>query len=566
MEGAVCWWLWLIRCGVRRRALSAANRIGHETRPRLAIVGGGQSAKAVLFSLAERLAGGATGWSGTEVVVLERSNEFGTGLAWSRRFALEAHQSSLAKPNSRVAYGDGQIRQFLGSIDVLASFGVRVVLRPSAPAVGISARDGSYRIVLGSGAELPANAVILATGYGSLEPSNGRRHPWPAQGLQALARDNTGAHWLVLGAYLTAVDAVLSLALASGSFEPADDGRLLFRARRPLRITVASRTGSLPAVWGAAPRPIADGGAIADELDGLRARNDGFIPLVNLLAMIERGLAERGGTRFLAARSIPTLPRYILRARALSRARARDARATLRGDLDRVRGVAGPLAYESLRHSALQEVLFAALPVVSECFHELWAEDHLAFQHEFRTLFFQHCMPMGLASAVQLLALMDAGVLDVLGTGRSYRLERSRERWQLEFSEGKALRWASFDEVVEARGTPIDLRAPADRLWQTLVERSMVRQARIPFRGRVETLDVGGVDVDPKSCRVRAPQAGCALYAMGPLVFGLFLDAQAIGHLSRDAARILDDLERARWADHSEERAFDGSGDSQAIQ
>jgi hypothetical protein len=554
------------------------NGTSESARPRIAIIGGGQSAKAVLFALAERLAGaakGSSGWPGCEIVVLERSNEFGTGLAWSRRFALEAHQSSLATSNPRVVYGDGQIRQFAGCVDLLANYGVRVVPHPGAAVVGIAAHGGAYRIALASGAQLAANAVILATGYGTTgcvpaghdggHPQTGACRPWPAQDLQALARGNTGPHWLVLGGYLTAVDAVLTLALACGSFDAASDRRLLYRPERPLRITVASRTGCLPAVWGAPPGPLFDGGAALDELGAVRARYQGFLPLVELLALVDRALVAHGATGLLPRRVRPTLPRYVSRARALLRDRARDARATLLADLDRVCPAAGPLTYARLHRSALQAVLFAVLPIMSECFHELSAEDYSTFQREFRTAFFHQCMPMGLDSAMRLRALMDAGALDVLGIGHEHRLEQRGRGWQLDWRRGMHWHAKGFDQMVEAFGAPLEMRAPVDRLWRVLVDSGMVRSARLPFQSGGASIDVGGVDVEPTSCRVRAPSAGPALYAMGPLVFGLFLDAQGIAHSARDAARILDDLERTRWFTHPETSTLDGPRDSQTI-
>ncbi len=163
----------------RSRRGSGRNGRNRVMRPALSLViaGGAQSAKNLLFTLAEHMASGDRRWRGSRITVVEKSHEFATGLAWSRRYALEEHLSSLAAPVSRVCYGDGQRQQFEGAVALLREFGVEVTLAPRQEVVRMTPDGAAWSAELASGVRLLATAAVLATGYWETpDPLAGR--PW----------------------------------------------------------------------------------------------------------------------------------------------------------------------------------------------------------------------------------------------------------------------------------------------------------------------------------------------------------------------------------------------------
>lgn len=497
--------------------------------PRLAVIGGGQAAKAILFAVAEAAAAGRLDWRGVEIVVLERGEEFGVGLAWSRRSALPEHISSLSSPQPRVVYGDGQKRQVEGCVALLADLGVRVQLSPLTEVIALSPAASRWRLRTAGGETLFADAVALATGHWDGPPAvPGALRPWPAHALQAAHVRAGGGRVRIVGAGLTAVDAAITLAVGVGRFERRPDGRFVYAPARPLAVTLVSRSGCLPRVWGAPPPPNPGLAAAArTALDAIVARA-GRLPLAAALDVFARAAEEAGlpvgGTPF--GRGAAMLTRLAALATDEA-ARAADPIATLAADLAAVLPDGGPVSADRLKALPEQAFLLGLLPIVSETFHALDADDYAVFQARLRGPFYRRAMPMGLDSALRIQALVRAGVLSV----RRYADAGSEPA----------------DLVVDATGQTPDIARRADPLWQGLLAGGFVREAVRPDReGRF--VSCGGIAVDPRTRRAKSARAAPPLYAMGAATLGLFVDAQGIGHVQRDAAEILADLDACGFA------------------
>ncbi|MDX0647508.1 hypothetical protein GOD00_23390 [Sinorhizobium medicae] len=514
-----------------------------DIQPRLAIIGGGQAAKAVLFAVAERAAAGRLDWRGVEIVVYERDGEFATGLAWSRRFALEEHVPSLPSPQARVVYGDGQRRQFAECVALLRDLGVQVRLAPFTDVVGLERAGAGWRLQPAEGPPQRADAVVLATGHWHrCDPVlPGALRPWPARALQDAVLAGTG-RVLVIGAGLTSVDAAVTLAVGAGRFDAGADGRFIFRPRRPLAVTLASRSGCMPSVWGAPPPPLPDlEAAVSARLEALSAEH-GRLPLESALDVVAATACDAAVVTCgpVAALGIPIAHRIAL-IRAAEEHRAADPLARLEADLAAVAPLDGPIASARLRGSPAQALLLALLPIVSERFHGLDADDHALFQARLRGPLFRRAMPMGLDSALRVSALAGAGRLRVRRLDPADPPRQAADgTWSVPAFAGAPAQ--VFDHVVDGTGQTADLATRAEQLWTRLLRDRLVRPA-LRRRRDGTTAPTGGVDVDVETRRVRAAGAAPPLYAMGALTLGLFVDAQGIGHLMRDAARIIADLD-----------------------
>lgn len=535
--------------------------------PEIAIIGGGQSAKGILFALAERMARGDVRWRGTKLTVVERSGEFATGLAWSRHTAHEEHLSSLAAPERRVGYGDGQRNQFRRTVELLEDFNVACRLQPHEEVIAAKPGVSGWRLHLASGRELNSQMVIFANGHWTAtSPWDGcpgyHTSPWPAgrfadavfaeQGRGAKAALN---RFLILGTYLTAIDAAFTLASKAGTFHSEPEGRLCYVPKLPFRLTLASRGGFLPKVWGLAPAQREPRCFHQEALDRLRAEH-GWLPLPALFSLLVRELAGE----WRPGREPPSLRAFVQAwKRGVS---TENAAEVLRRDIAAITLSHRPWGcYPDVRAPCWQAVLLGALPLISENSHALSGEDQQHFDRNLRSLFFAHTMPLPLESAMRLEAMFRAGVLEVLALGADSRLhpvlgEQPGFRLSWKGPSGVAC-VASFSQVVNGLGQSADLARSPEPLMRQLLREGLVQRARRPYRHPhhqgADAYSCGGMLVDQTSCAVipRATPEGASsnrpaatAYAIGPNLLGQFIDAQSIGQIRRDSSRILDAIGR----------------------
>ncbi len=553
----------------------------------LVVIGGGQAAKWLLMGLAERLARGDQRLARLSVSVVERGWEFATGLAWSRHNALPEHQTSLAEPVSRVSFGQDQRTQFHDAVGLLRERGVSVDLRRGIEIEDLR-RSAHRLLVTGTqGTQLIADVVVLATGHWEApDPLSGatgyHASPWPAEALQervleGCARTASGRpkQVLILGTYLNAVDAVISLSLKIGRFIRRD-GVLDFDGPGNFRMALASRRGHLPRVWGRAP-----GGKVArlvtpQALEELRATAGiaGFLPLAPCLDLLDREIT--GGAAHLSG----LYTRVVCRHRSQQRTRVRLTTHAVRRRLERdIRSVFAP-GHVTGRYADTIEVpwqagLYATLPVLSEHSHGLCAEEQYLFDEQLRTAFFQHVMPMTLDSALMLQALLKSGHLTVIGLGDRYRCLPTGTGFEVIRQDTDDRKHTlQFTDVVRACAASTDIRRHPAPLFRGALRSGVLQPAAREFRDsqlaewiaerkgaaalmerrRRPHLVLGGVQVDPRTREVvgseptHRDREGGRIFAMGPNLIGQFLDAHSIGQLIRDSACILSALSETSLA------------------
>ncbi|MFZ5635068.1 MAG: hypothetical protein ACOY82_00630 [Pseudomonadota bacterium] len=449
-------------------------------------------------------------------------------------------------------------------------------------------RDGDRLYVTIAGGDIVrAEAVVLATGHWHpADPLQGapgyHASPWPAARLQ----DAVCARWLgdgardrkrvlVLGTYLNALDAVITLSHRAGRFSEDASGRLRFDGPESFRLVMASRGGSLPRVWGRAPS-LRSPRVLTPEALRAIAAEQGFVPLSRCVDLLAREIAlEQHGActlRLPGSGGRPAHRRTGVTTGVLRRRLAADLRAAS--------GCADPPSrYADTREVPWQVALFSALPVLSEFTHALSAEDQCDFDDRLRTAFFHHAMPMTLESARKIEALFASGHLETMALGDSYACVPNPQGVALAYRalDGRQ-EIQEFTDVVKAHAGPVDIRHHPAPLFQDALRSGIVQPAARGFRdagsaeriaanrgteaiverGRRPALVVGGVEVDPVTREVVAADAGsrgqgdAPIFAMGPLLIGQFLDAHSIGQLIRDSACILERLASMQGSDGSQ--------------
>ncbi|MDQ1835375.1 FAD/NAD(P)-binding protein [Massilia scottii] len=562
------------------------------------VIGGGQSARWLLYLFAEQLARDPGPMAGLRITVVESGPEFGTGLAWNRDNVLEEHLASRADLVTRWQYGDQQKRQFAGTSELLREMGAQVTTMVREEVVDLAATERGFALELHSGARLEAHFVVLATGYGT-KPWRGKatqldhpalagrqgihRSPWPARELQQ-AVFGTGRprpkQVLLLGSYLTGVDTAVTLALHAGKFRNGEDGRLAYEGPADFHVCMGSRTGLLPTVWGresAKPWLLRRFTESAVKLLLESTPQGQFISLDAALRLLGEELAE--AAQEIDGRVPSVLSRLHNPARRLRAFRTLMSRRDAADTLDAT--VAGLVAgngtsgtYHSLRYCGWQAPIDKAIALWNECSPWFCAEDVARFDAELRSTFFNYMLPMTLNSALELGAMMRSGHLSCIALGSDYQLLAAPDgqRGVALHRRGAAggTEVSQFTDVIDATGHEWDIEQHRSPLFRSLLARNLIQPALRPFRhgalhnskapkariverGGRHFLRSDGVHANPRTCESipanhvdqdysRSPAMG--LYAMGPNLAGQFADAQSIGHARRDATRIVEDLRR----------------------
>jgi hypothetical protein len=504
----------------------------------IAIIGGGQAAKALLMLLAERAMSYGAARPETRVAIFERSHQVGPGTAWSPEHNLPEHLSSQPGGASRPEFGREQIRVMARLVGTLRTVNIHVDIATGVEIVDLR-RTGEEWVLLGAHASWRAEAVVLATGHwrntpGVLEQIP-HESPWPAPRLQDVVGSHlgSGASIAVLGSYHTAIDTALTIALVAGRFEE-NGGELRYMAGRSFTTTLLSRTGRLPLVW---PPTVAKHALRSDDPGtSWPLRLDELMPLLCRQFPGGHGVCSEAP----AARGLR---------RMLEKVYAGDPSSRLERALH-------PDSWTE-RNLLRVAALATMLPEISERFPLLDAESYLRFQQDHRTAFFNVAMPMARMTAARILALMRAGVLKVEPLGR--------RRWQV--VEGRptligepdapAVAPRGFDLLVNGLASCGPIARHPGKLMRSLLRQQLIMPAYRRFAAadgqhREHMLTVDGVHVDPASCQIISPRRGMSnalgsrLYAMGANNAGLFLDAQSVGQLARDARRIVSRLTSAQ--------------------
>lgn len=486
----------------------------------LAVVGGGQSAKALLMTVAERALHRADRAVPSRIAIFERFAELGPGFAWSPTFMLDEHLTSQPAGSSRTAYGRMQPVVFEKLVVELARLGVRVDLFPRTEVRQVIREADCWRLVTASGA-WRAEATVLATGHWTDEPPELAHvrylHPWPAAhlGEAVSAALRNGLEIAVIGSYHTAIDVALTTALSAGVFESSCDGEVSYRARKPFRITLMSRRGALPWVWPKRIRPYKLRCLTAERIAARSCRNGTrrALALADLVGLLGE---EVCGVRWRANDDpLKWLTEHCRRLSSI------DSLSLLQQALHG----AAPTGY-----SAWLRVLTAALPVISESYPYLGARDDCRFRRDFQTFFFNLAMPMARETAKRVLALARVGCLRVRAI------------------DAGDLHAPSFDLLINGRSSGGMIERHPSSLMRSLLRAGSIQPGLRPdeMQGVAGYSKVAGVHIDPLTCEVipsgfaePCAAASTRLYAMGPNVIGTFLDAQSSGQLLRDADRIL---------------------------
>lgn len=414
-----------------------------------------------------------------------------------RRFGVDPAAASERAFYPRVMLGEYFRDQYLWLVEQAKDAGIRLSvyercevtdIAPAASGVMLSARC--------FGEPRRYDRVVIATGHVWPDASEATRSYFPSPWSGLVDASIPATRIGILGTSLSAIDAAMAVAVQHGRFSVDADGAVAFlldQGSEGLSITLMSRTGILPEADFYCPIPyepleIATAEAIAHEIAQGPER---LLDRVFALAAREIALAD---------------PAYAERIRLDQRTAADFDEAYF---ADRKRH--DPFAWAEYnlavveRHKAERHTVpwrYAILRLheqVQEIVPHLTERDRERFDEGLRNVFVDNYAAVPSQSIRRLLALREAGVLDLLDMGRDYHKRVDDDGTVIEVN-GHAYR---YDVFIDARG------------------QRPLASAYLPFPSLAAAMIEAGEDIPDvdEDYALLAPESGRGRIAFGALPY-----------------------------------------------
>ncbi len=421
----------------------------------------------------------------------------------------------------RAVMGEYLKDRFQRAVFEAEQMGIRVHLHPGCEAtdmretadgrVRISAMDCKSRATVA----LFADRVLLATGhwFGQEKQDGYFSTPWPPANLQANIPE--GADAAIIGASLSAIDAVLTLS-ANGNFLRSPSGDLQYKpVGKPRCLFLYSRRARLPTVRGRIG-PYKNRFLVSEKIRSL-IQQRGHLKLNDLFELLDNDLTRAYGRAFPWKDVIS--PHGT--AKSLLERHMWDARY---GD-----GPHGDVIWQTV----LQQIF----PMVRELYLALSPHDRMRLNRDFNTLFFIYAAPMPMINAEKLLALMNAdGVVIRKLTGNvPFKTKGKSFSFTFQDPSGKTSE-AIHPYVVDARGQSPSYGSNQQALAVSILKSGTAEiepleqdeKGPMSSSGRPRT---GGLWIDPRTHRVRRTHPDGTIVtsdriaAVGAMTRGQIIDA-----------------------------------------
>lgn len=370
----------------------------------------------------------------------------GRGDAQLERFGVDRTALHERQFLPRILLGEYFREQFLALLEQASSRAIAVDVRVSCEVTDIEADvDGVRLWADGKPLAHRFDTVMLATGHVWPADVEAGRHffPSPWSGLME-ARIQAGRIG-VLGTSLSAIDAVMAVAAQHGRFVAADRGGLRFErqpASTSLGITMMSRSGLLPEADFYVPIPYEPLQVATPEAIG-RARAAGSSGLLDRLFALVRDELLQADPHWSRRVGLKGLDADSFAAAYFAQRDRHDPFIWARHNLaeverDHLRQYAVPWRYAILRlHEAVQQ----AVPGLD-------AKDHTRFLQGLGKVFVDNYAAVPPESIRRLLALHEAGVVEVRRLGRDYRIDVGERRTVIGVEGEEHV----YDVFIDARG------------------------------------------------------------------------------------------------------------------
>jgi uncharacterized NAD(P)/FAD-binding protein YdhS len=566
----------------------------------IAIIGGGLTATAMLCRLVQcvrkKIRQGRLDPAGIGIQIYEKQDTYGPGFPHSERFVLPFHITNMCASDMGILHGEPgdfqdwvtqnsdrlatrfawfrgtssrsvaaghecnhypraimgeylktrfeealQLAQSLG-LDVKLFSGSEVVdLRFCGDRISLSIKT------LNSGDVFSRNAdrVLLATGHWFENDDRDRyfASPWPSAKL--LGSIPEGARVAVIGTSLSAIETLLTLT-SDGKFIRSRTGELVFApSENPRRFCLYSRRGLLPKVRGKTGTR-RNRFLNRENIDRLLSENRGELNLETVFSLLNSDLEDAYGH--------PVDWREVIDPTG-------DPADLLQGYLHEAINGDGP-------HGEIiwQTVLHQTFDMVREIYLNLTMEDRRRFDEGYTSVFFTHAATQPSVNAEKLLALLRAGIVEVVKLGETYRLVKddAANSSELIYRDNRGnLKKDTYRYVVNARGQEKSLETNPSALAQNLIKSGTVIIEELRPDAQANHSDhhfaqvsesagqchkTGSIWIDPATHRImqigpdRKIIRSNAIYAVGAMTRGQIINASMVRGIVQATSRVADDL------------------------
>jgi len=565
-----------------------------------AIIGGGLTATAMLCQFAnkvqKKLAEGQLNPAGLCIQIYEKQAVFGPGFPHSDRYVLPFHITNMCAADMGILEGrpeDFQNWVIDNSEKLEARFGFAAVaaaeqtasqplcrhypraimgeyLKARFQEALLAAQQAGLAVTLYSASEVvdlcrkgdrltlriknlasgkyftrDADRVLLATGHW-FEKNDQSRYfpsPWPAKRLLDGIPPN--AKIAVLGTSLSAIETLLTLT-SEGWFVRSDSGELSYIPPAVSRkFVLYSRRGLLPKVRGKMGRH-KNRFLNRKNLDRLLSENRGNLKLKPVFDLLNSELEAAYGRPIDWIEIInPTgKPQDLLQGYI------KDA---VTGD-----GADGELIWQTILHQCFD--------MVRDVYLNLALAERKRFDDNYTSVFFTHAATQPVINAEKLLALMKAGLVEVVKLGKNYQLIKDEANGYYEFvyrDDRGNFKKDAYRYLVNARGQEKSIKTDPSALTNNLINSgtALIEEFRSVDRPSPggdhvcpgpeiagETYKTGSIWIDPDTHLII--QAGSAdkpapsrtIYAVGAMTRGQIIDASMARGIVRATSRIAADI------------------------
>jgi uncharacterized NAD(P)/FAD-binding protein YdhS len=324
----------------------------------------------------------------------------------------------------RVVLGEFFSEQMEMLLEQAASEGIVVTVRTRCEVLdAISGHDGMTLRVQphrGECFEATFDHVILATGHQwpeQPEVSPGYfASPWPASEIEKIPATHVG----IRGSSLTAIDAAVALAVAHGDFVEAEDGGITYvpaPGTEDFKMTMLSRKGLLPEADFYFPIPYEPLSiCTAEAIEELIESNDTSL-LDRTFELFKRELAA-ADPPYAQETHLASLDLEDFCEGYFSRRLSSDPFEWARHNLAEAQ-----LNYEQQHVVAWRYAILRMHEVIESIVPHLNDADFLRFSKNLKTVFIDDYATVPHESILRMLALHDAGKLEVVAVGENYQID-----------------------------------------------------------------------------------------------------------------------------------------------
>jgi uncharacterized NAD(P)/FAD-binding protein YdhS len=491
-----------------------------------------------------------------KIMVIDKQSLFGKGFPYSDLNALPEHTLGRSR-TARLKKGRHLEKRFYKAKNRLQQQ-AEVELRPYDEVIDLHplTKSQSWQVELASGERLLASYVILATGHWD-SCSHKAEHegyfdsPWLVNLIQEQILPNQ--HVILMGAFQTGLDAAILLALQNGKFVSHPNKGFVYHPKtgcEQFRLTLCSRHGFFPRIAGHTQISPNSPFIIMEQLQVPTEAGGGFIALDTLYQLIwekfsDAGIAEQLKMSYPGIGGENFDHDLLIIQQQLSQ---RDPHTDLRQSVQKAQK-----SIKSKIRTTWLEILWDNTESFYSVFPWISAEDRLRLERVWTTVF-GFVEAINLVIAQRILALMDAGVLQIKALGehpsvthispQNLVTDASPDRFRIK-GEGVSLTAPYF---IDCTGQKLFVEHSTSLLLKNLLNKGVIQSAQIPFQSQNTEINYsphkdrkrgvvkqiadhkvycsGGIFVDPNTLSVipspELQEAFPKCYAIGPLTIGQF--------------------------------------------